>query len=62
MPPPPLAAARGAHLGRQTPQTHTITYDQDSLMIDGRRTVIWSGEIEYWRLPSPSRGGTSSRR
>jgi beta-galactosidase GanA len=23
-------------------------------MIDGRRTVIWSGEFHYWRLPSPS--------
>ena len=23
-------------------------------MIDGRRAVIWSGEFEYWRLPSPS--------
>ena len=36
------------------PTTHTISYDQYSLMIDGRRTVIWSGEFEYWRLPSPS--------
>jgi beta-galactosidase GanA len=34
--------------------THTIGYDQYSLTIDGRRTVIWSGEFEYWRLPSPS--------
>ena len=34
--------------------THTITYDKYSLMIDGKRTFIWSGEFEYWRLPSPS--------
>ncbi|MGH2895532.1 MAG: beta-galactosidase, partial [Solirubrobacteraceae bacterium] len=47
-------AARGAHFRRHTPRAHAITYDQDSLMIDGRRTVIWSGEFEYWRLPSPS--------
>jgi beta-galactosidase GanA len=47
-------AARAAHSGRHAPRTHTITYDQDSLMIDGRRAVIWSGEFEYWRLPSPS--------
>ena len=33
---------------------HTITYDKYSLMIDGQRTMIWSGEFEYWRLPSPS--------
>ena len=46
--------ARPAHFTPRARQTHTITYDQDSLMIDGRRTVIWSGEFEYWRLPSPS--------
>ena len=34
--------------------THTITYDMFSLMIDGKRTFIWSGEFEYWRLPSQS--------
>lgn len=33
--------------------SHTISYDEYSLMIDGRRTFIWSGEFEYWRLPSP---------
>ncbi len=36
------------------PVNHTITYDKYSLMIDGQRTFIWSGEFEYWRLPSPS--------
>ncbi|HEY1714985.1 MAG TPA: beta-galactosidase [Solirubrobacteraceae bacterium] len=46
--------ARPAHFTPRARQTHTITYDQDSLMIDGRRTIIWSGEFEYWRLPSPS--------
>ncbi|MGE5291882.1 MAG: beta-galactosidase [Micromonosporaceae bacterium] len=35
------------------PVTHTISYDQYSLIIDGKRTFIWSGEFEYWRLPSP---------
>jgi beta-galactosidase GanA len=34
--------------------SHAITYDKYSLMIDGKRTFIWSGEFEYWRLPSPS--------
>jgi beta-galactosidase GanA len=42
-----VAHARGA-------TSHAITYDKYSLMIDGKRTFIWSGEFEYWRLPSPS--------
>jgi len=32
---------------------HTVTFDKYSLMIDGKRTFIWSGEFHYWRLPSP---------
>ncbi len=32
---------------------HTVTFDRYSLMIDGKRTYIWSGELQYWRLPSP---------
>ncbi|HEY2042042.1 MAG TPA: beta-galactosidase [Jatrophihabitans sp.] len=32
---------------------HTISYDHYSLMIDGKRTYIWSGEFHYYRLPSP---------
>jgi beta-galactosidase len=35
------------------PQRHTVTFDHYSLMIDGKRTYIWSGEFQYWRLPSP---------
>jgi hypothetical protein len=41
---------------------HTITYDKYSLMIDGRRTMIWSGEFHPFRLPSRICGGTSCRR
>jgi beta-galactosidase GanA len=37
-----------------TTSTHPITSDKYSLMIDGERQFIWSGEFEYWRLPSPS--------
>ena len=33
---------------------HTITWDRHSLMIDGKRTMIWSGEFQPFRLPSPS--------
>ncbi len=32
---------------------HTISYDQYSLKIDGKRTYIYSGEFHYFRLPSP---------
>jgi beta-galactosidase GanA len=33
--------------------THTVTFDKYSLIVDGRRLVLWSGEFHYWRLPSP---------
>jgi len=45
---------RSALLLGDSPGTHTITYDKYSLMIDGQRQFIWSGEFDYWRLPSPS--------
>src|SRR5690242_21049220 len=47
----PLTAVNAA---AQTPTSHTVTYDGYSLMIDGKRTYIWSGEFHYSRLPSPS--------
>src|SRR5437660_6099596 len=34
--------------------SHTITFDKYSLMIDGQRTFVWSGEFDAFRLPSPS--------
>ena len=33
---------------------HQITFDPYSLMIDGRRLFVWSGEFHPFRLPSPS--------
>lgn len=33
---------------------HTITFDKYSLMIDGQRTFLQSGEFDAFRLPSPS--------
>jgi beta-galactosidase GanA len=44
-----LAAARPASAA-----SHTITWDQYSLMVDGQRIYIWSGEFHPFRLPSPS--------
>ncbi|MFE9607469.1 beta-galactosidase [Streptomyces sp. NPDC006012] len=33
---------------------HSIGYDRYSLLVDGRRLVVWSGEMHPFRLPSPS--------
>jgi beta-galactosidase GanA len=37
---------------RHTTQ-HTVAFDQYSMIIDGQRTFIWSGEMHPFRLPSP---------
>ncbi|MEU9139657.1 beta-galactosidase [Streptomyces sp. NPDC048404] len=33
---------------------HTVGFDRYSMLIDGRRLVVWSGEFHPFRLPSPS--------
>jgi beta-galactosidase GanA len=33
---------------------HSIAFDQYSMIIDGRRTFVWSGEMHPFRLPSPA--------
>lgn len=30
-----------------------VSFDSRSIMIDGKRTLIWSGEVHAFRLPSP---------
>jgi beta-galactosidase len=40
--------------GAQTVQTHTVTWDSHSLLVDGKRILLFSGEFHYFRLPSPS--------
>ncbi|MFI1163196.1 beta-galactosidase [Streptomyces sp. NPDC020801] len=45
-PPPPPPGADG--------QRHTVGFDHYSLLVDGRRLVLWSGEMHPFRLPSPS--------
>ncbi len=42
---------RAADAGGLIP--HTVAFDQYSLMVDGKRLYLWSGEFHYWRLPSP---------
>src|SRR6266545_8144408 len=48
---PPATGAPPGDTGR--PAAHTVTLDHYSVMVDGRRTYLWSGEFHYWRLPSP---------
>ncbi|GGP98987.1 beta-galactosidase [Streptomyces mutabilis] len=35
-------------------QRHHVTLDRYSLLVDGRRLALWSGEMHPFRLPSPS--------
>lgn len=30
-----------------------VQWDHYSLIIDGQRLFMWSGEIHYWRVPVP---------
>jgi beta-galactosidase GanA len=56
---PGLTGAAPALAGQLTTATparhsHTISYDKYSLIIDGKRQLIYSGEFHPFRLPSPS--------
>ena len=48
--PAPIAGPKNVLLGK--PQS--VSYDQYSLMIGGKRTIIYAGEFDPWRTPSPS--------
>ncbi|MBV9049773.1 MAG: beta-galactosidase, partial [Solirubrobacterales bacterium] len=48
--PAPLPPPRDVIVGRPK----KVTFDQYSLLIGGKRTVIYAGEFDPWRLPSPS--------
>ncbi|MBC9724150.1 beta-galactosidase [Streptomyces sp. TRM68367] len=45
-PPPAPPSADGAR--------HVVDFDRYSLLVDGRRLALWSGEMHPFRLPSPS--------
>jgi len=47
------APGRAAAAAAVPRQTHTVTYDRYSFMLDGQRVWIWSAEFHYYRLPSP---------
>lgn len=55
-----LAANAGAQIANVTPNLQApvktfgrVSFDARSLMIDGKRQVIWSSEMHSYRLPSP---------
>ncbi|MEU3981623.1 beta-galactosidase [Streptomyces sp. NPDC026672] len=57
---PPAYAARSVPTGPAPAppgadgRAHTVGHDRYSLLVDGRRLVVWSGEMHPFRLPSPS--------
>jgi beta-galactosidase GanA len=48
----PKPAAPPHDVLRGRPQS--VAYDKYSLIIGGRRVLVWAGEFDYYRLPSPS--------
>jgi Glycosyl hydrolases family 35 len=48
----PEALAPPHHVLRGRPQSDA--FDKYSVTIGGRRVLIWAGEFDYYRLPSPS--------
>lgn len=45
-------AARASQSASPAGTAHSVTYDDYSFKIDGKRTYLWSGEFHYFRLPS----------
>lgn len=39
---------------KRAPLQNIVTWDENSLLIYGKRVVIYSGEFHPFRLPSPS--------
>ncbi len=48
--PEPVAPPGHVLLGTPRP----VSYDHYSVIIGGRRVLLWAGEFDYYRLPSPS--------
>jgi len=51
---PGAGPAREAPVAVDPAVSHTVTFDKYSLLIDGARVPLWSGEVHPFRLPSPS--------
>src|SRR3954454_1436548 len=48
-----LVVALGGRAAPARADTHAVTWDKYSLMIDGKRVYVWSGEFHPFRLPNP---------
>ena len=46
--------AKGVPTGVIKGKVKEVSWDQYSLMVDGKRIVVWSGEVHPFRLPNPS--------
>jgi beta-galactosidase GanA len=51
---PADAAPASAPVPAAPAARHSVTYDHYSMLVDGKRVVLWSGEFHYFRLPSPA--------
>src|SRR5439155_19191179 len=40
-------------VARAADTPHTVTWDKYSLLLDGKRVYVWSGEFHPFRLPNP---------
>lgn len=49
----PAAAPGAASPAPRLGGSHTVAFDKYSMIIDGRRVPLWSGEVHPFRLPSP---------
>ncbi|MGP4023495.1 beta-galactosidase [Actinomadura sp. 3N407] len=43
-----------APAGPAQAETHDVGYDRYSLIVDGERVLLWTGEFHYFRLPGPA--------
>ena len=50
----PAATVARQAAARRAGAAHAVTFDKYSLMVNGDRLVVWSGEFHPFRLPSPS--------
>src|SRR5690349_13467985 len=50
----PAKAAAPPKAAAGSKMSHSIAFDQYSMIIDGKRTFVWSGEMHPFRLPSPA--------
>src|SRR4051794_35148110 len=48
-----LMAVMAVPARAEAADTHTVTWDKYSLMVDGKRVYVWSGEFHPFRLPNP---------